>query len=143
MKKIKITQRAIELLQKDIQISERFQAEQNTMFAYTVSPRLFIANNQVLEADEALKKADFIAKSKPYFKTNELEILKLKLQIIYKQNNGGDELGVRRRIGILEDSLSKKNRWSFATNQANWMLQKKLHRKYCFRQTTTCKRIFY
>lgn len=116
--------RAIKLLQKDIQISEHFQAEQNTMFAYTVLARLFIANNQVLEADEALKKADFIAKSKPYFKTNELEILKLKLQIIYKQNNGGDELGVRRRIGILEDSLSKTD-GVLPLNQANWMLQKR------------------
>jgi tetratricopeptide (TPR) repeat protein len=53
---------AIKMIQKDIQISERFQAEQNTMFAYTVLARLFLANNQVLEADKALKKADYIAK---------------------------------------------------------------------------------
>ncbi|MBF8455697.1 tetratricopeptide repeat protein [Kaistella sp. G5-32] len=114
---------AIKLLLQDIQISERFKAQQNTMFAYTVLARLYIANNQISEADSALKKADLIAKSKSYFKINELEILKLKLEIIYNQKTGG-ELAVRRRIGVLEDSLNKTD-GIMPLNQANWMMQKR------------------
>ncbi|WP_170167649.1 tetratricopeptide repeat protein [Kaistella jeonii] len=115
---------AIKIVREDIQISERFKCEQNVMFAYTILARLLIANDQILEADIVLKKADLIAKSKSYFKINELEILKLKLEIIYKQNKGRDELGVRRRIGILEDSLNKTD-GILPLNQANWMMQKR------------------
>lgn len=115
---------AIKLVREDIQISERFKDEQNLMFAYTILARLLIADNQIVEADVALKKADKIAKSKSYFKINELEILKLRLAIIYKQNKGRDELGVRRRIDVLEDSLNKTD-GIMPLNQANWMMQKR------------------
>lgn len=117
---------AIKMIVEDIEISDRKGNDQNTMYAYTVLARLFIANNQIEEAKIAVRKADDIAKTKSYFKINELEILKLKLKIIYKEGRGDEELLVRRRIGVLEDSLNKTD-GVLPLNQANWMLQK---RKY-------------
>lgn len=117
---------AIKLLLEDIKISEQYKSEQNTMFAYTELTRLLIANNQIKEAKESAKKADEIAKSRSYFKINELEILKLKLNILNIEQKEDEELEVRRRIGVLEDSLNKTE-GILPLNQANWMLQK---RKY-------------
>lgn len=117
---------AIQLLLEDIKISEQNKSEQNTMFAYTELTRLYIANNQIQEAKESARKADEIATTKDYYKINELEILKLKLTILNKEEREDEELTVRRRIGILEDSLNKTD-GVLPLNQANWMLQK---RKY-------------
>lgn len=118
--------RAIELISEDVSISERYKSDQNTMYAYTMLARLFIGNKQISEAKEALEKATAIARTKPYFKINELDILKLKLDIIYKEHRDDAELGIRRRIEVLEDSLNKTD-GVLPLNQANWMMQK---RKY-------------
>lgn len=118
--------RAVELVRQDISISEKNKSTQNTMFAYTLLARLLIANNQINEANEAIKYADAIAKSKSYFKINELDILKLKLKILNLEHREDEELEVRRRISVLEDSLNKTD-GVLPLNQANWLMQK---RKY-------------
>ena len=118
--------KAVALVKEDIEISERNKSDQNTMYAYTLLTRLLIANNQIAEAKESAEKANEIAKSKSYFKINELEILKLRLTIFNKEQKGDDELAIRRRIGILEDSLNKTD-GVLPLNQANWLVQK---RKY-------------
>lgn len=121
-------QTAIKLLLQDIQISEVNDGRQNTMYAYTVLTRIYIADGQIDKANESAEKADEIAKSRSYFKINELEILKLKLEIINKEQKDDDELGVRRRIGILEDSLNRTD-GILPLNQANWMMQKKRYQQ--------------
>lgn len=117
---------AIKLVKRDIALSLKNNSEQNTMFAYTLLGRFLISKRQIDEAEVALKKADEIARSKSYFKINELEILKLKLDILKFQNKENEELATRRRIDILEDSLNKTD-GILPLNQANWLLQK---RKY-------------
>ncbi len=117
---------AIKLLLEDISISEENGNEQNSMYAYTLLTRMYIANNQIVEAKTSVKKACEIAQSKSYFKINELDILKLRLNILHRENREDEELGIRRRIETLEDSLNKTD-GVLPLNQANWMLQK---RKY-------------
>lgn len=117
---------AIKLLLEDIRISEENGNEQNSMYAYTLLTRMYIANNQIVEAKTSVKKACEIAQSKSYFKINELDILKLRLNILHRENREDEELGIRRRIETLEDSLNKTD-GVLPLNQANWMLQK---RKY-------------
>ena len=117
---------SIKLLLEDIRISEENGNEQNSMYAYTLLTRMYIANNQIVEAKTSVKKACEIAQSKSYFKINELDILKLRLNILHRENREDEELGIRRRIETLEDSLNKTD-GVLPLNQANWMLQK---RKY-------------
>ena len=118
--------KAIKLVLEDIKISEENGSTKNTMFAYTVLTRLYISNKEFEKAKITVKKADDIAKTKSYFKINELEILKLKLELIDKSGREEEELQVRRRIAILEDSLQKTDGF-IPLNQAKWLMQK---RKY-------------
>ncbi|KEY20121.1 tetratricopeptide repeat protein [Kaistella antarctica] len=117
-------EKAIKLALEDIRISEQNKDVQNTMYAYTLLTRLYSANMQIDEAKKSIEKADLIAKSKPYFKINELAILKLKLNILQLEGTQVDELGIRRRIEILEDSLNKSD-GALPLNQSRWMVQKR------------------
>ncbi len=117
---------AIKLALEDVQISMALKNEKNLMYAYTLLTRLYIANNQIEEAKLTVEKANAIATSKSYFKINELDILKLKLNILQNESKEYEELNIRRRIEILEDSLSKTD-GILPRNQSNWMMQK---RKY-------------
>lgn len=114
---------AIHLVKKDIEISEQYKADQNTMFANTLLARFQLKDNNLKEAEAAIGKAEKTAASKPYFKTSELEILKLKLEIYSKQSRSGEELEARRRITVLEDSL-KKTDGDLPLSNANLMAQK-------------------
>ena len=116
--------KAVKLVLEDIRISEENNDAQNTMYAYTLLTRLYTANKQVSEAKNSIQKADVIAKSKPYFKINELAILKLKLNILHLEGTEVDELGIRRRMEILEDSLNKSD-GALPLNQSKWMVQKR------------------
>ena len=117
---------AIQLVLEDVRISKETKSEKNLMYAYTLLTRLYIANNQLDEAKVTVKKACEIATSKSYFKINELDILKLRLTILQNESKEHEELGIRRRIEILEDSLNKTD-GVLPLNQANWLMQK---RKY-------------
>lgn len=117
---------AIQLVLEDIRISEDTKNEKNLMYAYTLLTRLYISNDQINEAKLTVEKACEIATSKSYFKINELDILKLRLNILQNDNKEHEELKVRRRIEILEDSLNKTD-GVLPLNQANWLMQK---RKY-------------
>ena len=117
-------EKAIKLVLEDIRISEENNDVQNTMYAYTILTRLYTANKQLDEAKNSIEKADLIAKSKPYFKINELAILKLKLNILHLEGTEVYELGIRRRMEILEDSLNKSD-GALPLNQSKWMVQKR------------------
>lgn len=117
---------AIQLVLEDVRISKETKSEKNLMYAYTLLTRLYIANNQLDEAKVTVKKACEIATSKSYFKINELDILKLRLTILQNESREHEELAIRRRIEILEDSLNKTD-GVLPLNQANWLMQK---RKY-------------
>lgn len=116
-------QAAISLLKEDIKISEQEQSNQNTMYASILLAELYIKNNNLDQADEILNKAKEIADSKSYFKKSELQIIKLKLDILKQQNKTDNELALRRRMIVLEDSLKNKD-GDIAISNANWVIQK-------------------
>ncbi len=114
---------AISLIKRDIEISERKQSNQNTMYASILLAELYIANKNLDQAEEVLTEAQSIACSKPYFEKSELEIIRLKLEILHKRNKTDNELELRRRMLVLEDSLKNKD-GDMAISKANWTIQK-------------------
>ena len=116
-------QTAISLLKEDIKISEQEQSNQNTMYASILLAELYIKNSNLDQAEQILYKAKEIADSKSYFKKSELQIIKLKLDILKQQNKTDNELALRRRMIVLEDSLKNKD-GDIAISNANWVIQK-------------------
>lgn len=114
---------AITFFKKDIQISEQYKSDQNTMYASILLAELFLKKNRLEEALEFLKKAENIAVQKSYFKKSELQIIKLKLKILQKQNSIENELSLRRRMVAIEDSLQNED-GDVAINKANWIIEK-------------------
>ncbi|OXA75335.1 Tetratricopeptide repeat-containing protein [Flavobacterium aquidurense] len=114
---------AISLLKEDITISERKKSYQNTMYACILLAELYLADNNLDKAEETLKKGEKIAYSQSYFEKSELQIIKLKLEVLKKQNKTDNELILRRRMIVLEDSLQNKD-GDIAISKANWILEK-------------------
>jgi tetratricopeptide (TPR) repeat protein len=114
---------AISLIKRDIEISERKQSNQNTMYASILLAELYIANKNLDQAEEVLTEAQSIACSKLYFEKSELQIIKLKLEILHKRNKTDNELELRRRMLVLENSLKNKD-GDMAISKANWIIQK-------------------
>lgn len=114
---------AISLVKKDISISKSHKSDQNTMYALILLAELHLADKNYSEADQALKEAQQIALSKSYYEKSELQIIQLKLKILQKQNKTENELNLRRRMIVLEDSLQNKD-GDIAISKANWMIQK-------------------
>lgn len=114
---------AISLIKKDIEISEKMQSNQNTMYASILLAELNIKINKLDQAEEILKKAEEISNSKSYFEKSELQIIKLRLDILKQQNKTDNELILRRRMIVLEDSIKNKD-GDIAINEANWIIRK-------------------
>jgi len=114
---------AIKFLKKDIQISEQYKSEQNTMYASILLAEVFLKNNNIEESLAFLNKAENIAVTKSYFKKSELEIIKLNLQILKLKNSTENELNLRRRMVAIEESLENED-GDEAINQANWIIEK-------------------
>lgn len=115
--------KAIALLKEDIQISEQNKSDQNTMYASILLAEVLVKDKQLEEAFVFLNKAESIAISKSYFKKSELQIIKLKLQILKLQDSTENELNLRRRMIIIEDSLQNED-GDIAIKKANWLIQK-------------------
>ncbi|WP_413997980.1 tetratricopeptide repeat protein [Flavobacterium sp. W1B] len=115
--------KAISLIKEDIAISEYCQSHQNTMFASIILAQLYLDTNNLEAADAALKKAEAISLSKSYFKNSELSIVKLKLALLQKLHKTDNELELRRRMSILENSIKTKN-GSLVINNVNWIIEK-------------------
>lgn len=116
-------QSAISLIKKDIEISEKNQSNQNTMYASILLAEIYINNNELSKAEEILKKAENISNSKSYFKKSELQIIKLRLEILKQQDKTDNELTLRRRMIVLDDSIKNKD-GDIALNEASWMIRK-------------------
>ncbi|OXA82005.1 Tetratricopeptide repeat-containing protein [Flavobacterium aquidurense] len=114
---------AIDLLKKDIRISENNKNDQNTMYASVLLAKLYILTKNFDKAEQTLNNIQNIVHSKSYFEKLEFEIIRLKLEILKKQNKTNNELQLRRRMLTLEDSLKTRDS-DEAINQANWMIQK-------------------
>ena len=113
--------KAIEYLLKDIKISEKIIDNKNTMFAYQLLAKIYIANNEIAKARIYLDMAEKKALSFDYYQSEELDILKLKLSII--GNDQKEELEIRKRISYLEDHV-KNTDGPEIINQAQLLVQK-------------------
>jgi hypothetical protein len=113
---------ALQLLQKDIEYSEKYKDEKNTMYASTLMAKILLKQQDTSRANALLQKAEKIALSKPYYNNSLKDIIELKLDIL----NGKDpkkELLLRRELKNLEDLLLKKD-GETALTKANWFVQK-------------------
>ena len=79
------------------------------MFATTALARVYLKNNNLAEAETTLLEAEEIAVSKSYFRKSELEVIKLKLELLKRKPNAAQELITTRRMMLLQDSLQKRD----------------------------------
>ena len=100
---------AIQLLKEDITLSKKLKEAKNTMFATTALARVYLKNNNLAEAETTLLEAEEIAVSKSYFRKSELEVIKLKLELLKRKPNAAQELITTRRMMLLQDSLQKRD----------------------------------
>lgn len=114
-------EKAIKYINDDIVISEKVGNKKNTMYAYQLLAKTYIAKKNNNKAKEYLEKAEKIALSNTYYKSEELDILKLRLSII--PDNHRDELSIRKRISELEN-IVKENDGQEVLNTAQLLVQK-------------------
>lgn len=97
-------QKALRLLDKDLEISKSLGNDRNTIFALMMRIRLHIATEEIKDVRQMILEAEALLSGSDDKKTIlELEIHKLNLAI---QNKDFDrELNARRRIERLQDSL--------------------------------------
>lgn len=113
--------KALELIQKDIEISEKEGNAKNTMFAHLLMAKTYIAQKENDKANFSLDKAEKVALSNDYYKSNVIDILKLRLLTI--GNNEQKELLIRKKISELEH-LTKNTDGAEVINKAQLLLQK-------------------
>mgnify|MGYP003434202521 FL=1 len=114
---------AIQLLKEDIALSERLKESKNKMFASIALARIYLKNNNLSDAQAILTEAEKIAVSKFYFRKSELEIIKLKLELLKRIPNANQELITTRRMMVLLDSL-KATDGDEQILQVKWQVQK-------------------
>ncbi|KQT21956.1 hypothetical protein ASG31_01015 [Chryseobacterium sp. Leaf404] len=97
--------KAIELLKRDIEISEKNGNNQNTMFALVLLSKAYIENGNLKNAEKYLLQAKAYSTSKSYFKSSEYQINEMILKIAQLKGDDATELKARRRLEELKDSL--------------------------------------
>lgn len=121
--------KAILLLKEDIFLSEKCKDDKNKMYAMILLSQFCLDSNRLDCAEKMLNSATLIAHSKSYYNISELKIVQLKLAILQKQNKTNDELKLRRRLAVLENSLKNRD-GDLAIRNASWMVSKtKLQQK--------------
>ena len=116
-------QKAIEHISTDIEFTKKYGQEMNLMYAATLMAKTLIESGNFEDAQPWIAEAEKIARSKPYYKSSEYEILTLKLKVAQHSNNREEELLIYNELKRLQDSLqvldSEEN-----TARANWEIQK-------------------
>lgn len=113
---------ALQLLQKDIDYSEKYSDEKNAMYASILMAKILLKGQETSKANALLQKAKKIALTKSYYNNFLKDIIELKLKIL----NGSDprkELLLRRELKVLDESLLKTD-GEDALRKANWFVQK-------------------
>lgn len=119
---------AVHLLKKDIGISERLVAQQNTMFAQIALVRVFIKAGKWDEAAALLQKAEAISKSKPYYMSSRRGIAEIKLDLFQGLDRISEIPDIRREIKMLDDSLRLTD-GEQTLNKTHLMTQKTLYQQ--------------
>lgn len=96
---------AIQLLQKDIQISRKTNQEQNTMYALILLSKAYLRTNQVVLAKKSIEEAKEIALKKDYYKSSLLQIQEIIKTIAINEKDEKLELISQRSIDQLKLDL--------------------------------------
>jgi tetratricopeptide (TPR) repeat protein len=99
--------KAEEALLQDIALSQQFNNPQNTMYAHMLFGKLMLEQDKLTKASAAINEALVIARSKPYLRSSEYEIMKLHIILCTKRNDDIGELLSRRRLDTLEKQIAQ------------------------------------
>ncbi len=102
-------QKAIELLQKDIQISIKNKADRNTMYAQILLSKVYVETKNFDKAKQTLALANDYVSSKNYLKSYAYEIAQVDLAIALQTNDIALELQSRRTLAKLAADIMYKD----------------------------------
>lgn len=115
--------KAISLLQEDIQISKDEKSDKNTMFAQIRLANIYMEMNKYEDAKKLSVEALEYIRTKTYLASYELDIQKLLLQIAIHDKNDIAELSARRKIEELSKQIAMQDGVE-VVKLANWQSQK-------------------
>ena len=116
-------QKAIELLQKDIKISIKNNADRNTMYAQILLSKVYVETKNFEKAKQTLALANEYVLSKEYLKSHAYEIAEVNLAIALKTNDTALELQSRRALDVLGADIVNKDGQE-AIKLVGWETQK-------------------
>ena len=102
-------QKAIELLQKDIEISIKNKADRNTMYAQILLSKVYVETKNFDKAKQTLALANDYVSSKNYLKSYAYEIAQVNLSIALQTNDVALELQSRRALAELGADIVNKD----------------------------------
>lgn len=115
--------KAVDLLLEDLVYSEQNESNQNTMYAYILLAQVYVDQDKLDLAENAINRASNYATQKVYLKRSEKEITEVKLRIAIKRHDDHGELLARRRLIQLNDSLQLWNS-DEKLQQLKWLADK-------------------
>lgn len=116
-------QKAIELLQKDIEISIKNKADRNTMYAQILLSKVYVETKNFDKAKQTLALANDYVSSKNYLKSYAYEIAQVNLFIALQTNDVALELQSRRALAELGADIVNKD-GKEAIKLVGWETQK-------------------
>lgn len=116
-------QKAILLLQQDIEISIQNNADRNTMYAQILLSKVYVETNEFDKAKQTLALANEYVLSKDYLKSHAYEIAQINLSIALKTNDIALELQARRALDVLGADIVTKDGQE-AIKLVGWETQK-------------------
>lgn len=116
-------QKAIELLQKDIEISIKNKADRNTMYAQILLSKVYVETKNFDKAKQTLALANDYVSSKNYLKSYAYEIAQVNLSIALQTNDVALELQSRRALAELGADIVNKD-GKEAIKLVGWETQK-------------------
>ncbi len=116
-------QKAIELLQKDIEISIKNKADRNTMYAQILLSKVYVETKNFDKAKQTLALANDYVSSKNYLKSYAYEIAQVNLSIALQTNDIALELQSRRALAELGADIVNKDGQE-AIKLVGWETQK-------------------
>lgn len=116
-------QKAIELLQKDIEISIKNKADRNTMYAQILLSKVYVETKNFDKAKQTLALANDYVSSKNYLKSYAYEIAQVDLAIALQTNDIALELQSRRTLAKLAADIMYKDGQE-AIKLVGWETQK-------------------
>jgi len=116
-------QKAIALLQQDIEISIQNNADRNTMYAQILLSKVYVETNEFDKAKQTLALANKYVLTKEYLKSHAYEIAEINLVIAVQTNDVALELQSRRALDFLGADIVNKDGQE-AIKLVGWETQK-------------------